>query len=399
MTAVASADGAHLVLADGRRVIDAISSWWVVTHGHRHPKIIEAIKQQADKLDQVIFAGFTHEPAERLARMLLDVAPPGLAHVFYSDSGSTAVEVAIKMALGASRHLGKARTRIVALDGAYHGDTVGTMSAGARGVFTAAYEPLLFDVQRAPFPQAGHEQATLDQIERECRSGECCALLVEPLVQGAGGMRMYAPGVLRELRRISSFYGVYLIVDEVMTGFGRTGSMFACEQAGISPDILCLAKGLTGGSLPLAATLATADLFDAHLATDRARMFFHSSSYTANPIACAAAVANLEIWRDEPVQARVADLAARQDAALTRVAGGSDKIVNVRRCGTIAAFDVADVTSGYLSNVAMALMPACLERGVLIRPLGNTVYTMPPYCISAEDLAKTYDGITDALQI
>lgn len=393
---ISSASGAWLEARDGRRIFDAISSWWVITHGHGNPKIVAAIQKQAAELDQVIFAGFTHEPAETVARSLIDFAPRGLDHVFFSDSGSTSVEVALKMALGLWRNRGEARTRILALEHAYHGDTVGTMSAGARGVFNAAYEPLLFDVGRIPFPEAGREQQALDALEAACTSGKIAALIVEPLILGAGGMLLYGASTLAEMRRICSHHRVLFIADEVMTGFGRTGRMFACEHAGISPDILCLAKGLTGGSLPLAATLATSDIFDAHVSTDRARMFFHSSSYTANPTACAAAAANLAIWKDEPVLDRVTAIADRQAQALASLTRDK-RFANVRQLGTIAAFDLSGTKASYLSDVALPLRAACLKRGVLLRPLGATLYVMPPYCTSTEELMNVYAVISDAV--
>ena len=392
---IARAEGAWLETEDGKRIFDAISSWWVVTHGHCHPKIVEAIRRQAEDLDQVIFAGFTHPPAEATAKALLTAAPEGLAHVFFSDSGSTSVEVAIKMALGFFRNRGEARTRIIALEHAYHGDTVGAMSAGARGVFNAAYEPLLYDVVRIPFPAQGRAQATLDALDAACATGDTAAFIVEPLILGAGGMLIYDAATLAAMAAICEKRGVLFIADEVMTGFGRTGAMFACEHAGVAPDILCVAKGLTGGSLPLAATLCKADIFEAHRSRDRARMFFHSSSYAANPIACAAAAANLEIWRDEPVLDRVAALGVLQDIQLARVRPDA-RFKNVRRLGTIAAFDVARAAPGYLADVALELRQAALRRGVLIRPLGGTIYAMPPYCTHPDDLAITYDAIADA---
>jgi adenosylmethionine-8-amino-7-oxononanoate aminotransferase len=393
-TLVSRGQGAWLETDKGR-LLDAISSWWVITHGHRHPRIIEAIKRQADELDQVIFAGFTHQPAEDLARALIGIAPRGLSHVFYSDSGSTSVEVALKMALGFWKNQNKARTRIIALEHAYHGDTVGTMSAGARGVYNAAYDPLLFNVVRLPFPSPGNEQQTLDLLKTAAK--DAAALLVEPLILGAGGMLIYPPEVLRALATICRRNGALLIADEVMTGFGRTGTLFACKQAGVSPDILCLAKGLTGGSVPLAATLCTAEIFDAHYSTDRSRTFFHSSSFTANPIACAAARANLEIWRDEPVAERVAALGALQEERLARFR--TDKhFENVRRLGTIAALDLKVSDPGYLAGVTLELTRFFQARGLLLRPLGNTLYVMPPYCITAEELDLVYDGIAQAGQ-
>ncbi|MBA2126037.1 adenosylmethionine--8-amino-7-oxononanoate transaminase [Hyphomicrobium methylovorum] len=393
---IVRSEGAWLETRDGQRIFDGISSWWVITHRHRHPKIIEAIRNQAERLDQVIFAGLTHEPAEATARALLDMVPAGLAHVFFSDSGSTAVEVGLKMALGYWRNIGQSRTRVLALEHAYHGDTVGTMSAGARGVFNAPYEPLLFDVGRIPFPLAGRQQDTFDALEAECRTGAVAAFICEPLVLGAGGMLLYDAATLQEMQRICAAYGVLFIADEVMTGFGRTGTAFACEQAGFTPDILCLAKGLTGGSIPLAVTLCTSAIFQAHLSEDRARMFFHSSSFTANPIACAAAVANLTIWRDEPVLDRVKKIAEAQERGLAALEA-TERFENLRRLGTIAAAEIKGGDSGYLNDISLRLRAALLRRGVLLRPLGNTLYVMPPYCATDDDLDAVYAHIEDAI--
>jgi adenosylmethionine-8-amino-7-oxononanoate aminotransferase len=359
---------------------------------------VAAIKAQADTLDQVIFAGFTHKPAEYLARGLIEIAPRGLARVFYSDSGSTSVEVALKMALGFWRNRGpkngkEPRKRIIALEHAYHGDTIGTMSAGARGVFNAAYEPLLFDVVRLPFPALGRERESLDALRLAAR--DAAALIVEPLILGSGGMLTYAPDVLGEMAAICREAGALFIADEVMTGFGRTGTLFACEQAGVTPDILCLAKGLSGGSLPLAATLCTPEIFDAHYSTDRSHTFFHSSSFTANPIACAAGCANMEIWKNEPVLARIQTLAGWQEEKLARFHNDT-RFENVRRLGTITALDLKVTDPGYLAGVGLELMAFFLERGVLLRPLGNTIYVMPPYCTGAAELDLVYDAIRDA---
>jgi len=396
MIEIASAEGAWLTTATGKRLFDAISSWWVITHAHRHPAIVAAIAEQADTLDQVIFAGFTHAPAERVARELINATPEGLEHVFLSDSGSTSVEVALKMALGYWHNLGMRRPRILALEHAYHGDTIGTMSAGARGVFNSAYAPLLFEVGRIPFPQPGGERTTLDALEQECRAGDVAAFIVEPLILGAGGMLMYGPDVLAQMRAICQSHGVLFIADEVMTGFGRTGTMFACDLAGIAPDILCLAKGLTGGSVPLAATLCTGPIFEAHYAKDRAKTFFHSSSYTANPICCAAAAANLALWRTEPVQERVTNLVELQTANLAAF-GDDARFVNVRQTGTIVAMDVAGPGAGYLAQIALPLRAAAVRRGVLLRPLGETIYVMPPYCTTPAELATVYATIRDCV--
>ncbi len=394
---VARAQGAALWTEDGRRVIDAISSWWVTTHGHGHPRIVAAIAEQAQRLDQIIFAGWTHEPAETLAQGLVDLMPDPLAHVFFSDSGSTAVEVALKMALGFWANTGHPRDRIVVMEDSYHGDTIGGMSVGARGVFNRPYAPLLFDVDTLPFPAPGAEQATLDALNALARLPvPPAAFIVEPLVLGAGGMRFYPAWVLAEMRAICARADILFIADEVMTGWGRTGTLLACEQAGIVPDILCLSKGLTGGAVPLAVTMATSAIFEAHRSTDRARMFFHSSSYTANPIACAAANANLAIWRDEPVQARI-DTLAHAQARHLEAFRDRPAITGIRQLGTIAALDFAGAGLGYLSDLAPRLLAFFAERDVLLRPLGDTVYVMPPYCIDAGDLATVYDAIEEAV--
>jgi adenosylmethionine-8-amino-7-oxononanoate aminotransferase len=386
---VERSEGAALYTADGRRIVDAISSWWVTTHGHRHPRIVAAIRDQAERLDQIIFAGWTHEPAEHLARGLTEIMPPALSHVFYSDSGSTAVEVALKMALGFWLNRGEPRHRILTLEHGYHGDTIGGMSVGARGVYNQAYTPLLFDVGTIPFPVDDGQNA-LDALEAACRDRPA-ALIVEPLVLGAGGMLFYTPAVLARMRAICARHGVLFIADEVMTGWGRTGTLLACEQAGVVPDILCLSKGLTGGVIPLAVTMATAPIFEAHRSADKAKMFFHSSSYTANPIACAAALANLAVWREEPVRDRIATLTARQEARIFALEG----VRNARRLGTIAACEIGG-GDGYLAEIGPALAAHFRERDLLVRPMGNTVYVMPPYCIDEDDLDRIYAAIQDA---
>jgi adenosylmethionine---8-amino-7-oxononanoate aminotransferase len=404
---IARANGAYLEIVDGRRLFDAISSWWVVTHGHCHPAIMTAIREQSAKLDQVIFAGCTHEPAERLAAALLHLVNRelhdhksdgqlGLGHVFFSDSGSTAVEVALKMALGYWRNIGKPRSKIIAMQHGYHGDTIGTMSAGARGVFNAAYEPLLFDVERIPFPRLGYQQATLEALHKACESQTAAAFIVEPLILGAGGMLIYDAATLAEMKRICGASGTLFIADEVMTGWGRTGTLLACQQAAIVPDILCLAKGLTGGSLPLAVTLCKQPIFDAHYSKDRTKAFFHSSSYTANPIACAAAVANIELWNTEPVLDRIKALGTLQKRSLADL-NADHRFENARQLGTIAAIDVKVPDAGYLAEAGPRIMAKAIERGVLIRPLGHTIYVMPPYCSTEYDMQMVYRVLGEAV--
>jgi adenosylmethionine-8-amino-7-oxononanoate aminotransferase len=391
------AEGVHLH-SRGRKIIDAVSSWWVITHGHCHPKIVGAVQEQAAKLDQVIFAGFTHGPAEELARKLLARADKSLEFVFFSDSGSTAVEAALKMAIGYFEHTGKPRRKIVALEGGYHGDTFGAMAASERGVFTKIYEPYLFDVAHLPFPHAGAEEDTLEAFEKILKKEghDVAALILEPLIQGAGGMRSYAPEVLKALHDMCKHYGVLLIADEVMTGFGRTGTFFACEQAGIAPDLMCLSKGLTGGFLPMGATLATRNIYKAFYKKDRGKQFFHSSSFTGNPLACAAAVANLAIWDEEPVLRRVSEI-SRAHAKAERWFSARPDVTGVRSLGSIFALDIHDAGAGYLSALGPQLYEFFLSRDVLLRPLGNTVYILPPYCIKQQELDLIYDTIWRSL--
>lgn len=396
---VERAVGALLYTKDGRRIIDGISSWWVTTHGHCHPRIVAAIASQAQKLDQLIFAGWTHEPAEQLARQLVELLPVDCPYVFFSDSGSTSVEVALKMALGFWANRGEPRHQVIVMEHSYHGDTVGAMSLGARGIFNSRYEPLLFDVGRVPFPSPGHDQATLDALEAHCRDGASAAFLVEPLILGGGGMLIYSAGLLAEMRQLCAHFGVLFIADEVMTGWGRTGTLLACEQAGISPDLLCLSKGLTGGSLPLAVTMASEAIFDAHWSTNRAQQLFHSSSYTANPIACAAAAANLAIWQEEPVLERVRSLTERQSRGLEKLTR-LPAVSNARRLGTIVALDVGagGGGQGYLSPLGPKLLAHFRKSDTTLRPLGNIVYVMPPYCIGEQDLMRLFEVIEDAVE-
>jgi len=397
---IARAEGSYLYTDDGRAILDAISSWWVNLHGHGHKHIARAVAEQAAKLDQVIFAGFTHEPAERLAAKLLALAPRGLKHVFFSDSGSTAVEVAIKMAVGCRHNRGRPRRGVIALEHGYHGDMFGAMAVGQRGLFNTAYEEMLFDVSYLPFPANGAEQGTIDALDRLLTSqpDNFAALIVEPLVLGAGGMRMYAPSVVTEMAALCRRHDVFLIADEVMTGFGRTGTMFACEQAGVAPDLMCLSKGLTGGFLPMGATLASAEIYDAFYSSDRAKTFFHSTSYTANAIACAAAVASLEIWEREPVAARVEAIGKHHAEAAARFRARG-QVKDARTCGTIAALELDVPDGGYFAELGPALNRFYLERGVLLRTLGNVVYVLPPYCTTLAELDRIYDAIDDSLAL
>ena len=391
------ANGVYLYTSDGQRIIDAISSWWVITHGHCHPRLQQAAIDQMHRLDQVIFAGYTHEPAERAAKALVELTPDGLDYVFFSDSGSTAVEVGLKMALGYWHHLGVARDRVIVMEHSYHGDTVGTMSVGERGVFNKPYSPLLFSVESIPFPTQAKRQETLDALEFKFREGsDVAAFIVEPLVLGAGGMLMYDTGTLREMKRICDRYDVLFIADEVMTAWGRTGTLFACDQADIVPDIACYSKGITGGFLPLAVTMCQSRIFDAHYSTDRSKTFYHSSSYTANPIACAVAAANLEMWKEGDVMEQVRTtekLQAEKLSEMTEI----DSLSKFRQTGTIAAMDIKVPDGGYLSEIGTQLYLRFQKSGVLLRPLGNTIYVLPPYCMSQKDFDVVYGVIAETV--
>ncbi len=392
-----SAAGAYLYAADGRKIIDAISSWWVITHGHCHPQLQQAAIHQIEMLDQVIFAGYTHEPAERAGKLLKELNADGLDYVFFSDSGSTAVEVALKMALGYWHHLGLPCQRVIVLEHSYHGDTIGTMSVGERGVFNRPYDPLLFTVECIAFPHSGQEQKTLDALEAKCNSGEgVAAFIVEPLVLGAGGMLMYDTKTLQEMKRICERYDVLFIADEVMTAWGRTGTAFACEQANIVPDIACYSKGITGGFLPLAVTMCHARIFEAHYSLDRSKTFFHSSSYTANPIACAVAAENLEMWKKGNVQSKIKAIEKLQKEQLSQMTA-LKSLINLRQAGTITAMDVQVPDEGYLSQIGTQLYLKFQKSNVLLRPLGNTIYVLPPYCVTKSDLDTIYEVIAEAV--
>ncbi len=394
------AEGAYLYRKDGSAILDAISSWWVITHGHCHPKIVAAVQKQAAKLEQVIFAGFTHDPAEELTEKLMAITAPEHEFVFYSDSGSTAVEVALKMAIGYHAHTASPRHKVIALEGGYHGDTFGTMSAGSRGVFNKLYEPFLFETVHVPVPIFGAEEAALSALEEIlARDGDdIAAFIFEPLVQGAAGMVMYSAESLKAMAAMCQARGVLLIADEVMTGFGRTGAMFACEKAGIVPDLVALSKGITGGFLPMGVTLCTRDIYMAFYQKDRTKTFFHSTSFTGNALACAAAKASLEIWEGEDVMARISAIDVAHGKAVSRFEARED-VDAVRHQGTLLALDVrVEGTQGYLSALGPKLYEAVLAQDILLRPIGNTIYVLPPYCITPDELECVYSCIESVIE-
>lgn len=404
---IRSGKGAVVYGADGKEYLDLVSSWWVNLHGHAHPYIADAIAEQAHKLEQVIFAGLTHEPAVRLAQRLTSLLPGDLNRVFYSDNGSTAVEVALKLALQYWRNLGRPeRRRYLAFEGGYHGDTVGAMSVGASSGFFAPFEDLLFEVDVLPFPETWEGDAAVAEKEARClsaldayldrRGDETAAVIIEPLVQGAGGMRMCRAEFLQALVQKLRAAGVLVIFDEVMTGFGRTGDLFACLSAGVTPDLICLSKGLTAGFLPLAATVCRDPIYEAFLDTGFDKAFAHGHSFTANPLGCAAGLASLDLLMKEETRARIAAIEARHRKHMARLAH-HPKVTRPRVTGTIAALNVGVEDSGYAAAIGPRLKAFFLENGLLLRPLGEVIYFLPPYCISDSQLDRSYDTLERAL--
>jgi adenosylmethionine-8-amino-7-oxononanoate aminotransferase len=408
---VERAEGVYLYTADGRKLIDGISSWWVNLHGHCHPAIVEAVTQQARRLDHVLLAGFTHDAVEDLTARLRRVLPPSLESIFFSDDGSTAVEVALKMAVQYWQNTGHpGKKAIVALENAYHGDTVGAMSASDDSGFTEAFASMRFPVHRVHSAYCyrcpvGRQRATcnIDCIHKlaqllEEKHKEIAAVIVEPLLQGAGGMIIHPTEFLQRIRELCTRHNVLLIADEVLTGFGRCGRMFAGDIAGVTPDLMCLSKGLTGGFLPMGATACAGFIQEAFISRDRSRTFFHGHSYTGNPLAAAAAGASLGIFETEPVLERITAIAAihRQRLALLEK---HPAVGNVRSIGTIAAVELNADDPGYFSALRPHLYRFFLEKSVLLRPLGNVIYILPPYVITSGELNLVHDVVAEALDL
>lgn len=398
--------GTSLFLADGRELLDLISSWWVCLHGHAHPVIAEAIAAQARRLEQVIFADFTHAPAATLAARLTGIGPAGLSRVFFSDDGSTSVEVALKLAWQYWRNRGEGqRKHFLAFAGGYHGDTFGAMAAGAGSGFYGPFQELLFPVTSLPWPETWigctdideREADVLTVLERwlDAHGSETAALIAEPLVQGAGGMRMCRPAFLAAVVARCRAAGVLIILDEVMTGFGRTGPLFACQGAGVSPDILCLSKGLTGGFLPMAVTVCREEIYDAFLGGGFERAFAHGHSFTANLLGCAAALASLDLLLDATCTAQRQTLEACHRDWVASLPPGAG-LERPRIAGTILAVDVVGGGSGYHAAAGPVLKRHFLERGLLLRPLGNVLYLLPPYCTTPEHLERAYRALEEA---
>ena len=407
---VERAEGVYLYTKDGRRILDAVSSWWVNLHGHSNPRIAAAIAEQARKMEHVIFAGFTHEPAAELAARLRKWLPGALTHMFFSDDGSTAVEVALKMAVQYFGNQGRHENReIVALRHGYHGDTAGAMSASDDSPFTEAFRCMRYPVHRAHSAYCyrcpvGLQRATchiecVQQLDSllAARAGQIAAVIVEPLLQGAGGMIVHPVEFLQKVRALCSRHEVLLIADEVLTGFGRTGKMFACGLANVVPDLMCLSKGITGGFLPMGVTLCSERVEAAFRSEDRTHTFYHGHSYTGNPLACAAANASLQIFEDEPVFDRIHTIAKIHAERLPQLRA-LHQVGETRQIGTIGVIELCAEDAGYLSAMRPRLYEFFLARGVLLRPLGNVIYVLPPYVISPDELHHVYDVILEAIQ-
>jgi adenosylmethionine---8-amino-7-oxononanoate aminotransferase len=388
---VESADGTELVDIDGNRYLDGVSSLWCNVHGHRHPRIDAAIREQLDQVAHSTMLGLTHRPAIELARRLVEIAPPGLARVFYSDSGSTATEIALKMAFQFWHQRGERRTRFVALRDAYHGDTIGSVSVGGIELFHSLYRPLLFDTLKA-------EPGDVEEMDRLLseHAGEVAAVIVEPLVQGAAGMIVHPPGYLRAVRELCDRHGVLLICDEVATGFGRTGRMFACEHEGVAPDLMCVAKGITGGYLPLAATLATEEIYEGFLGEhEEFRTFFHGHTYTGNPLACAAALATLDVFEEERTLERLQPKIELLAELLEPVAA-LPSVREVRRRGFMTGIEL--VEHPLEARIGHQVTLEARRRGAILRPLGDVVVLMPPLAISAADLRRLVEIAAQAIE-
>jgi len=407
---VERAEGVYLYTHDGRKIIDAISSWWVNLHGHANPRIAAAVAEQAWKLEHVILAGFSHEAAEELAKRLRKWVPDALRHLFFSDDGSTAVEVALKTAVQYFWNTGRAgKNEIVALAHGYHGDTAGAMSVSDESPFTEPFQTMRYPVHRVHSaycyrcPVGLKRESCAIECTRQLetllaeRGDRIAALIVEPLLQGAGGMIVHPVEFLQRVRQLCTKYDVLLIADEVLTGFGRTGKMFACDLANVVPDLMCLSKGITGGFLAMGVTLCTDRVQEAFASEDRMHTFYHGHSYTGNALACAAANASLQIFDDEPVFDRLATIAKMNSERLALLRN-KHQVGDARQIGTIGAIELVAEDAGYLSALRPKLYGFFLERGVLLRPLGNVVYVLPPYVIEPEELHRVYDVMEEAIE-
>ncbi|MEO6903454.1 MAG: adenosylmethionine--8-amino-7-oxononanoate transaminase [Bacteroidia bacterium] len=391
-------EGSYLYDESGNRYIDAIASWWVTVHGHCHPYLAKKIAAQLQTLEHAIFSGFTHEPAVQLAERLLKRLPSNQSKIFYSDNGSTAVEVALKMAFQYWSNQSISKTKIITFENAYHGDTFGGMSVGARNAFNLPFSKLLFDVIAIPVPIKGEEQKTVTALHNALKEKDIAAFIFEPLVQGAGGMVMYEAKILSQLINDCKDKKVITIADEVMTGFGRTGKFFASDYLKNKPDIICMSKGITGGVMPLGATSCAQFIYDAFLSDDKMKTFFHGHSYTANPTACSAALASMDLFDLPETFENIKRIEEQHHLFLQKI---KDHIClqKVRQLGTILAFEIkTNEHTHYLNSLAEYIATFFIKKGIIIRPLGNILYILPPYCISNMDLNYIYEAIEAFLE-
>ncbi|MBS1579796.1 MAG: adenosylmethionine--8-amino-7-oxononanoate transaminase [Bacteroidetes bacterium] len=382
------------------KYIDAISSWWVTLHGHSNTYIAEKLYQQALQLEQVIFAGFTHEPAIALAEKLLAILPGDFSKIFYSDNGSTSTEVALKMAIQYwwNKHSSSTtRNKILAFKNSYHGDTFGAMSVSDRSIFTLAFHNLLFEVIFIDTPTKNNIEEI--QLTIQQHANEIAAFIYEPLVQGAGGIKMYDAELLNYILSTVKEHNIICIADEVMTGFGRTGKLFASEYIKIKPDIICLSKGLTGGTMALGVTACTTDIYNAYVTDDKLKTFFHGHSFTANPLACTAALASLDLLLNEECLNKIKWITNKNILFTNTLSQNKNNAIkNIRVLGTIVAFEINSGNDEYLNNISTTITQNAMQMGVYIRPLGNTVYIMPPYCITENELEKIYEVILNIIK-
>lgn len=391
---IISGEGVYLFTEDGTRLIDAVSSWWVNIHGHSHPYIAAQVFEQLKKLEHVIFAGFTHPQAVKLAENLLSIIPKNQAKIFYSDNGSTAIEVAIKMCLQFWSNQGKRRQKIVAFKNAYHGDTFGAMAVSGRSAFTAPFESLLFDVEFIDLPNKDNLEKIKTQLSN--LKAELACFVFEPLVQGAGGMLMYEADDLDALILHCKKEQILTIADEVMTGFGRTGKNFATDYLANKADIMCFSKGLTGGTMPLGITSCTQEIYDAFLSEDKLKTLFHGHSFTANPVACAAANASFDLLMLPETQNNIQRVEAKHQAFKLEIKDHK-RLKDIRQTGTILVLEWETEGTSYFNNLRDVLYNFFLNKGIILRPLGNILYIMPPYCIQNDDLDYIYTQIKEAL--
>lgn len=393
--AIASAKGAVFTDEEGKDYVDGIASWYTSMYGHCNPYITARMKEQLERLDHVIFSGLTHEPAVKLSELLSEILPEGQEKLFFSDNGSTSVEVAIKMSLQYHFNRGEHRNTIVAFDNGFHGDTFGAMSVSGLSVYNGPFEDFFLRVERIPVPDGKNDEEVLARFRHLLATGKVASFIFEPLVQGAAGMKMYDAAPLEQLMEVASAHGVLNIADEVMTGFGKTGTLFACDQLSTKPDLICLSKALTSGMLPMAATSCTMEVYNAFYSDDLGKGFFHGHTYTANPLACTAAIAGIELLRSEAIQKNIKRIEALHRDFEARISA-SPLVKNTRRLGVIFAFEL-DIEMERYGNLRQKLYDHFMTHGAFLRPLGNTIYILAPYVTTNEQMEVLYGAIEAVL--